>query len=321
MIRFYLKIFFLFILISSENAFSDFDDKIEMKLEKTDTTGSFVRYYGDLDLRHYSNTYYDNEDYISKEDVSAQTRLRLGLLLYGGDLDISANVGFIKEPLTQKLIQRRPEIEVDYYPISNNYVNVVIYNLVQLPFSEDAFDEENKNPAYQGSVYTLGFSPSLLYPLYFEGISGKVRGGFDMWTFAYSRVQYVDESEHAQESDQFFLQSANKGEQHEATASTLFSQVFVGFSFIPGFSRDVLLDGMIAYNSEFFPKYFYTQQKVDYRYGALRDSYYKIKFQYAITDKVSFVNDFFHFHNGFFEAKKRIEDHRFRNIAKITCKL
>ncbi|MBF0440534.1 MAG: hypothetical protein HQK54_01395 [Oligoflexales bacterium] len=300
---------------------ADFDKNIE--LVKMHELPMPSQYYGLLDLRQYSETFYDNQNYLIRQPPHGEARLRLGAMYYEGMVDIYGTLGAIKVPSSQKVIQRRPEVEVDYYPISGEYGHIVFYNIVELPFSEGEFDRSNNVVSNQGTVASVGISPVIAIPTVIERNRFIFKIGGDIWTKLYSRRQYVDTSEDVKEGNEsLLLRRDESGEPYEDYASPLYLEGLAGFSFIPAFAGKSAFH-MLAYAlNEFKPKYYEESGVVKERYGAERSSYYQIKVKIAINDRIDLINDFYHYHKGFFEARVKGEDKaRYTNVLRLQTSL
>lgn len=116
-------------LIFADPKSLDMDQQI-VKERKKSILGNL---YGRLQMRYHLSTYYDKDDYVDKQEVAAHVRMRFGSTFYRGKLDLFGSVGFLKLPKTRKVIQRRPEIELDYYPFFGRWGQIALYNIVELP--------------------------------------------------------------------------------------------------------------------------------------------------------------------------------------------
>jgi hypothetical protein len=305
--------------------------------------GFLSGYYSTVEMRHHLNTYYDQEGYLATREPSMHLRLQLGLQLYGGLVDTYATLGIYKLPESQQVLQRRPELALDIYPVRNMYFTLLQYNLVQLPYKKSdatnsdsidvANDEEKSSDEVDGTVYTLGLAPTAKWPMALGSSILELKAGIDGWTRLYSQRQYTgnynDEFDD-EDGGRFSLDESAKSseaagvkeEPIEDYAMHYQTQYMAGFAFKMGFFPDLSSEVTINHNSRFDPVYTRSEDGgVEYKYGADRYSFYRWRLQYEMSSRVSLINDFYHFHDGFFAGERSGSDRRFRNIARITCRL
>jgi hypothetical protein len=299
-------------------------------------------FYSTIELRHHVNTYYDAEGYLAKREPSLHARLQFGTQLYSGLIDTYATLGVYKLPSTQQVLQRRPELAVDVYPVRNSYFTLLQYNFIQLPFEKpdeidarrerESSEDEKTTDTVDGTIYTIGFAPTVHWPLALGASTLELKTGLDAWTRLYSRRQYTgdftDEMAEDDGEDRLGLDPEGsdpdgaEGEPIEDYAMHYQTQYMAGFAFKPSFVPGLTSELTANHNSRFDPRYTRDEEgAVDYEYSASRYSYYRWRLQYEITPRVALINDFYHFHEGFFEGKRQGDDRRFRNIARITCRL
>jgi len=284
-------------------------------------------WYGAVELRHHINTYYDADGFLARQSPFVHARLQLGAQFYSGFIDAYTTLGVYKAPDTQQVLQRRPEIAVDVYPLKNEYVTIQQYNIAQLPYRETRPDPESEETHAYGTVYTFGLAPSVKYPLRFGGLRVDMKLGLDGWTRLYSQPQYTDSYERQdldeEEGDGRLGLAEGEVDEEPIEDSALHYRTLAtsGFAFAldsaPSFTTELTAN----YQSRFEPVYTRTEDGTDHHYGADRYSYYKARINYAISDRLSFSNDFYHFFEGAFDAKRRGEERRYRNMARITCRL
>lgn len=285
------------------------------------------QWYGTLELRHHINTFYDQDDYLARQDPSAHARIQLGAQLYEGTVDVYTTLGVFKRPRTQQILQRRPEMALDYYPWRSAYGNVLLYNLVRVPFANEDEDREAEDEVLgTGTVYTIGFAPTLKYPITAAGYQWQPKTGLDLWTRLYSRPQYTTEYDLDGESpgdrDQFALDDSGDAKPIEAYAPTYNGLYFVGLAVDPTSGKGAHAELSGYYKSVFHARYVVDDDEtVSHEYGADRYSYYRLRLKYDLSDDLAILNDFYHFHEGAFEAKRREPMRRFRNIARVTLRL
>jgi len=315
---------------------SAFADKEEAKVGAVNRSAAVVAFpqniYSAVELRHHLNTYYDIQGYRARQEPSLHARAKLGATMQEGAIDAYATVGIIKGTQTQQLVQRRPEIEIDVYPLFGTYGQIIQYNIMQLPFAhEDETTESDSDNStdQQGTIYTLGLAPTLVLPYEINGSSLKMKAGFDFWTELFSRKQKRDD----EDRDHFALDDDEQDDESQSdtgedSALRLFSQYMVGMVISPAWSRATELEASIYYDSDFIPEYSDAEagsddeaEQRDYRYKADRDSHYRIRLQYELSERLAFINDFYHFHEGFFAKKVYDDDRRYRNIARLSYKL
>lgn len=289
------------------------------------------KWYGTAELRHHSNTYYDTEGALKRQEPSVHARLQLGAQFYEGLIDAYVTMGVFKVPETQQLMQRRPELAFDYYPLHGENVSVLQYNMVQLPVKTSATIPINEDEKYEmsldpGAIYTIGLAPSAKFP--FQALSSRfeVKGGLDGWTRMFSRRQFTSEyfvpqDDEVDDGGPFAL-APTDSDPIEDYALHYRAQAMSGFSWSPLAFKEFSTEATLHMQSQFDPRYTRDDEgDVDYKYGVYRYSYYRARLRYEISERLAVTNDFYHFFEGAFQAKREGEDRRFRNILRLSCKL
>lgn len=293
--------------------------------EKTAKSGDPLNWYATLEFRHHINTYYDPGDYLGGQEPSAHARLQVGTTLYDGYLDAYGTVGVYKIPQTQQVFQRRPQLALDVYPLRHDNFTLLQYNMIQLPFDEAHQDPESDATATDaGTIYTAGFAPSARWSFPAGASRFTLTGGVDGWTKMYSRAQATDDYKTDENDSRLGLEPIGDDEPKEIEdyAQHYFTQALVGIKWDRLLSGDIETSLAASYRSDYEPFYEVQDGATDYKYKADRYSFYKWRMKIRISERLSFINDFYHFHDGLFAAKRRGEDNRrFRNIARIQCKL
>ena len=171
---------------------SDRNRQPEVAVKKARKSTSAINWYATTEFRHHINTYYEPDNYLGGQEPSGHARLQIGSTFYEGFLDAYGTIGVFKEPRTQRVRQRRPEVALDVYPYRNQNYSVLQYNLIQLPFDDSNNDPESDAVPWQsGTIYTVGLAPTARYFFPVGSTRLTVRGGIDGWTKLYSRTQYV----------------------------------------------------------------------------------------------------------------------------------
>lgn len=290
-------------------------------------SGGFLggKWYGSVEFRHHLNTYYEKDGYLSGQEPTGHARLQVGSRFYQKTIDAYLTLGLFKRPSTLKVSQRRPELAVDFYPVRNLFVTVLQYNLVRFPVGSPSEAEDHlKEDRADGTVYLAGAAPTLRYPWMIQGHRIAVKTGLDVWTKLYSRRQYTEDfdREPVKEEPRFALEDGERKQKIEDYAPHFDGDAMAGFAWVPAFATDFGTEATVHYRNRFRPHYTVSGTETDYRYKAERFSYYRLRGEYHLTKRVSVVNDFYHFHDGLFTAKRKGEDNRrFRNIARIMCEL
>lgn len=288
------------------------------------------KWYGTAELRHHVNTYYDTEGYYSRQEPSTHVRMQLGAQFYEGMIDAYATLGVFKIPETQQIMQRQPELALDFYPLRGQYFTILQYNLLQLPVKSEATvptneDDRSYDPqSSESTIYTFGIAPSFKFPIAAGSSRIDLKTGADAWTRLYSRRQYVEDTTYVADEDEgrLGLAAESDDEPIEDYAMHYRTQVLAGAAIEPGITKGFTTELTAHHHSRFDPKYTRDESgSIDYEYGATRYSYYRVRLRYEITERIAVTNDFYHFFDGAFQSKREGEDRRFRNIARVTCKL
>jgi hypothetical protein len=293
-----------------------------------------ITIYKSAEIRHHINTYYQEKNYLRNQEPSLHARLQLGANFYENMLDLYGTIGVYKLPKTQQIRQRRTEIALDVHAVTAGDFSLLIYNIVQLPLQgnesdgefEDSTAADEKESYQDGTIYTFGLMPTYKNLLVSSGFQKwKILAGGDAWTRFYSRKQFTGEYDLSSPKEDLAL--ASQGETTQTTeaaeiedfAQHYDTEVYLGSEFEWSTFFKMKLTG--NYHSHFRPTYLQHETGVDVNYAAERYSYYRLRLHYRVNERVALINDFYHFHGGLFEDKKRFDDRRFRNIARVTCRL
>jgi hypothetical protein len=288
--------------------------------------------YGTVELRHHINTFYEDDGYRGPQEPSGHLRLQAGAQMYEQKVDVYATVGVYKIPRTQQVRQRRPEIAADFYPWRDRYFTLLQYNIVRLPFDEREQDPdvEDFEGADAGSIYIMGLAPTVKYPFIALNSEWKIKGGLDAWSKLYTRKQYTEEYDQEFRdpvTDETRFRSVNVETDEDQEPIEDYAMhgnllTMVGFDFEPGLIHGFSSEATVNYNRKFVPRYSRNDNgTTEHEYGVDDYSFYRLRAKYEINERVAIVNDFYHFHGGFFEAKRDGDSRRYRNIARITCRL
>lgn len=279
--------------------------------------------YGSLELRHHNNTFYDESGSYTRQEPSMHARAQLGLQLYEGRFDFYTTLGTYKKPQTQQILQRKPELALDMYPIKLELLTLLVYNIIQFPVRNPDYqvDDERENLG-DGTIYIFGTSPTVRFRSVMQVPRIDLKIGADGWTKLYSRKQYtgvysVDENEDGHGA----ALTETSGEEIEDTAMHYKLQSFAGMAFNYSGFRMVDLELTTHYQSDFQPVYEKSEDNVEYHYGVSRFSFVKVRLNWDITPRVSFANDFYTYYDGLFDEKRSGDERRIRNVARITSKM
>lgn len=309
---------FLLMILIHPDARAGREEAFELQSESLVRSSKSVRYYGQLDLRHYTRTWFDGKNYLDRQEPSVHVLARAGASFYKNKLDIYGTAGFIKTAETQRLVQRRPELEVDYYPVSGTYGQVVLYNLLRLPFSEPGWETSADSPEQQGSVLITGVAPVFVMPLRPGGTRLNLKAGLDMWTYFYSRTQVVDQEDQKDEFEGFFLKKSATGEPVEDSKSPLYSKILTGAAWTPDARQDLHIEAQMHYRLDYEPVYEVIDGRVEGEYTQQRSASYRLRLRYRVNRHLTLANDFYQYFDGFFEGRRRGKEQRFRNLARVT---
>lgn len=294
--------------------------------------------YSSVEFRHHVNTYYNRDNNLTKQEPSFHGRLTLGSKFYGGALDTYFTLGMIKQPQTQQILQRKPELAIDVTPFKHENLQTVWYNTLLFPVKEsdgEDSDQESKRDSFEnrvgsaeGTTYILGVAlvASNKSPVGDGWITPRL--GLDGWTKMYSRKQYVSKEESVGRGDEreprySLAKTSNEGAEDkiEDTALHYATQLFASIGFSPGFFNPLNFDLGVYFDNRFIPVYMRTETNIEHHYAVDRTSHYKLRAQWDISPAWTIMNDFYHFHVGYFQQKTTGEDRRFRNILRLAYKL
>lgn len=308
-------------------------ERAGITLEQRSIDGSIFpeALYGSVEMRHHVNTYYDRDDFRTLQQPAMHARAKVGMTFRGGLIDAHATAGIIKGAETQKFYRRRGELEVDVYPWRSRYGQLIQYNLVQLPSDDDPFSRE-ENISRQGLAYTLGAAPTLRWPAVAGGWELAAKAGVDVWTRLYSKTQYRGQAEDQEERDErFALQNPERNSNEEPeprvedTAQRYYSQYMLGAAVSPWFLPQFEFEPGVFYDVYLVPEYADPapgeEYSRDYTYVSERNSFYRLRASLILSERTRLINDFYHYHEGFFASRRRGDARRFRNVARISYRL
>lgn len=303
-------------VLGSIPANGEIDGPVEFKMDQPHQYKSIL--YGQLELRHYTDNFYDDEGYLSSQKPYISTRGRFGFRLYRGTLDIYTVLGFIKQTETQKVVQKRPLLVADYYPVDHRYGEILIYNMVEAPFSESDFDSRNGDPERQGSIYTIGVAPVVRYDFRVFGGPLWVSFGGDFWTKTYSRRQSLEED--SMTEDEFGL-VGTWAEQPEDHVARLYTQYKTGLSYSPDYKRQFVHEFFIYYDNSHYPFYsIEPDESLDHEYKTLRRSKFRFRMTWILDKRVYLRNDYYKYYSGLFKSSLTGKHRQSRNIFYVGYK-
>lgn len=284
-------------------------------------------WHGAVEMRHHLVTFYDETSAPVRQEPTVHARAQLGAQFYDGFADLYATLGVYKRAQTVQVQQRRPELALDLRPITSEYVEVLQYTVIKLPFQQQDPDPEAHEPeTSDGSILVFGLAPLFKAPVEANGTRLTFKAGFETWTKLYSRRQYTDIYDDAgTEEDEGRLSLAageSDAEPIEDFAPHYDSQALVGLQVVP----TTMLSGLKAdiaghHHSSFRPRYTKYESSVDYTYAVDRYSFYSIKLEYELSSRVAVVNELYAYYDGLFQEQRSGDERRFRNVARLTCKL
>ncbi|NRA46056.1 MAG: hypothetical protein HRU09_13980 [Oligoflexales bacterium] len=273
-------------------------------------------FYSNVEIRHQLNAYIEKSPgQNSHEDPSVQVRAQLGSVLYQGVIDLYLNLSAEKLPKNLAVYQRRPEMYANVYILRSKFFKIRQYNVWRLPFTssrkmlekyESRWDEELDR---EGTVYIVGLNPSFNLEFASSMARWEAYLATDLSSRLYSRTQYATFSD---------KRSGELGtiEDH---VPRLGSVQALGGYLSPNALPKLKIGGSIHFRSYFLPYYFQTNDLgVQNRYLADRASYYKLRLQFQLNDRLTLINDFMHFHQGFFASKRRGKEKRYKNIFRVS---
>lgn len=285
-------------------------------------------FYGLVEMRQRSEDYFDPQG-DERTNGSVETLAQLGSQYYGGALDMFLTFGAYKDRKTLQLKQNQPTAEIDVTPVAGTYGTICQYTIASLPYQRQ---DPSSDTGKDGVTYTIGLAPTIMFPMTSESGVFTPKAGLDGWTMLYSRQQSATVS--PRETDHYSLDGSDEhggapnGGQVEDYAQEYHTEVMAGFSFQPAFSKAVSAEFNGYYDTAYVPRYQEIiddrtgETSVGYVYGAERTSRYRVRLAYAVTDRLTVINDFYHYHEGFFSTKVRDDDQpRMTNLVRVNYKL
>ena len=276
-------------------------------------------FYSNIELRHQLNTYVENSlKKNNHQDPSVQFRAQIGSVLYQGIIDLYLNLSVEKLPKTLAIYQRRPELYANVYILRSKFLKIRQYNIWRLPFtpSDEVFEEYetrwDEELDREGTVYIVGLNPITMFGFRNSFAQWEANFGLDLNSRLYSRTQYTS------------YRDERNGKSHiiEDHVPRLGSIQSIGGSLTPNALSSIKIAASVYYRSFFLPRYFQTNELgVQNRYSVDRASYYRLRFQFQLNNRMTLINDFMHFHQGFFASKRVGKEKRYKNIVRLSCVL
>lgn len=295
----------------------------------SDSGGLDFKPYATVEMRHHINTFYDDQGFYERQEPSLHARFQLGARFYGGVVDTYATLGAYKFSGTQQVLQRRPEVGVDVRPLKHENFEILQYSLFQLPYRETLPDPETQEGGEMGTVILIGLAPTAKLPLSGAGARWEVKAGGDAWTRLFSRRQYTDDyradgrSYGEDEEGRLFLTDGTEQEPVEDTNLHYRSLWTIGGTVSPNALPEIVSEVSANHFTRFDPRYDVADDgSVSSEYGAERYSYLRWRLQFQLSERWSMTNELYAFYDGAFADKRSgALDRRYRNVARVTCRL
>ena len=150
---------FLILLFHSPALIAQADKEIELQHDRIPLQ-SKTDLIMKVDFSHFHEELTLGEELQERNYI--QTR-KIGLKLWDGKGELIGVVGALKNIHSQKLLQRRPYVELSLFPWVGPWGQLLQYNIVKLPFSDTFQDEELAKPYRQGTEFTVGIAPTLMW--------------------------------------------------------------------------------------------------------------------------------------------------------------
>ncbi|MCX6126657.1 MAG: hypothetical protein NTV34_18140 [Proteobacteria bacterium] len=295
---------------------------------------SATKYYTVVEGRHVISDYVNKDEVRIRRDAAVHGKLQIGVRLYGDRLDLSAAGGAVKLPASQAIFQKRPEIVADVYAIKSQYVNVLWYNMLQVPVRESDRDptEYNDTDLYDrdalrgidASVFTVGLAPVIKTEWRMFGGKYMARMGADGWTKFYSKPLYVDESNDSEGGGVGLIAKGTAPDEKpfEDRAMRYVHQESVALGWTPSMAPALLLDLGAHIETRYIPQYYRGETGGwDYTYLPERRSFWRAKVNFDLNQTWSIQDEVYFFRNGFFAENRVNDDRRLKNTVRLTAKL
>lgn len=274
--------------------------------------------YQSIEMRHNTDTYYQVNGSRDKQFPEVRLKIQLGALLYQGHVDAYVTGGIIRYAQSQQVFQERPELSIDLYPVKTRYFKVRQYHRIRLPYQMRDTEIKHYDSRWEqredqnGTIYQPGLNPWIEWPISIGSIGHfELKGGLDLHTFMYS--QAFKEQAGSIESD----------DHKDSEKPLISSRQFISASFSPWFSPRLLIKTSMYYESRFASQAFFAPRESSNKttYGVDRNASYRVRARFTLSERVSLINDFYHFHRGFFEGRQKGGSKRFRNTLRLTTLL
>lgn len=282
-------------------------------------------YYSSFEIRHHLNSYYKDQKNLSHKSPSVHLRSQFGSTLYEGHLDLYATIGLYKETETQTFKYRRPQFEVDLYPLKNKSFIIRQYNIfkIGLKNSDHVSNDEEFEDSINDTSYTVGVDARAYYTINEQGSTLQFKIGNNLWSKLYDRPRYIqDELDEDPERDDLALVGEIDTElSQEDYVSRIWNTHNVTMSYRNSYMKKLSTDISAYYRHFFYPEYQSTENHLKYKYIVDRTSYLRLRVKFDLTEHLSFINDFYQFHDSLFQGLKVGSERRYRNITRLSYRM
>lgn len=238
--------------------------------------------------------------------------------MYQGNVDLYMSGGIIRYPGSQQVFQERPELSVDLYPLKTKSLRIRQYHKLRLPYQKRDTEFKHYESPWEarkdqnGTIYQVGFNPWLEWPVSFQKVGMiELKSGFDFHTFMYSQPTTNKDALNNPETKK------------EAEKPLISNRQFASVSFKPWFEHRLLTKLSLYYESRYASQSFFDPDTSSKKstYAVTRNASYRFRIRFSLSERVSLINDFYHYHRGFFEGRQKGDSKRFQNTLRLTTLL
>ena len=168
---------------------------------------------------------------------------------------------------------------------------------------------------------TVGVAPVGKYPINYNDSSIEFKIGADLATKMYDRPQYISPEEGYSQVYAGLNLKGTDEELIEDHAQRIYTQLFASVEISPSYLKDAALETGVFFDRRFIPRYSVENEKLTYDYEPQQTSHYRIRLSYDVTNRISIINDFYHYFDGSFDNEANNDDRRYRNILRFSTSL
>lgn len=285
----------------------------EVEAQKVASPSLLPNFHGSIDLRHYKLV--EKTENGDKENPGVQSRLIAGSTFMNDKLDVTGIMAVTAKPATEKIKQRRPEIDISYSLYSNDYVELSPELQIVTPHEGSATD---------GSPGLMASLKAPAADLGFGKLSASLSGEW-LTKFSSRASDATVDVETGKDLKELGLVEGDEGPTKTNGKQDLdFAAEYIASINLSSGKMSVDLSQWLdqIYN----PRYTATDDGIEVSRPVKSSTTQRLKLAYKITDKTTLSNEVYLQQGGVFESEfKGYDDNKglpaVSNVAKIAYSL